>query len=337
MDLYNPSMYESWCAFSDYPNHCSSKSICIRGKEYWSKRGLFSIGVFTLLSVGAAIIIACMFLIILGNWKHDEYFHSSEPLEVQDVQDTQEAQLDSLSPPFARTSLALIRREQTSIRRSVHESKENDTWPAMRKTLMSQALMYIIAFIMTWIFALLRIVTDVNTSGIRAIDFLYCIFFPLQGFFNGLIFVYHKIHNIRRHTPSMSFGSALSFVFTRTREMPEAQISGLSMLSSRNFRRQVVRNDENVSHKSHSEAEDASKDVQMSTISDEGSPFALSDEISFMFDLSIGDTSSRRHAINNNSSRPQPNSSNSIDAENELSTIDNDASTVKASSRWTSL
>jgi hypothetical protein len=99
------------------------------------------------------------------------------------------------------------------------KAKELDSAQKMTRIISKQALMYIGAFVITWIIPMLTVV--------EAIGALYCfqvlrmIFQPLQGFFNMLIFFYHKVNIIRRNDEDRTVGDALRIIFKSPRESPE--------------------------------------------------------------------------------------------------------------------
>jgi hypothetical protein len=53
------------------------------------------------------------------------------------------------------------------------------------------------------------------------VQVLRMIFQPSQGFFNMLIFFYHKVHIIRRNDEDRTIGDALRIIFKSPRESPE--------------------------------------------------------------------------------------------------------------------
>lgn len=84
----------------------------------------------------------------------------------------------------------------------------SSSWPALRKILVQQAFMYVGAFALTWCFAILGLFIRR-----RMIDRLYLIMYPLQGFFNAAIFIYHKVHNMRSANPSIRLCDVIGRLF----------------------------------------------------------------------------------------------------------------------------
>lgn len=85
------------------------------------------------------------------------------------------------------------------------------------KTITKQAIMYCLAFVLTWVFSAVEFFQDRDEDDpyerIIAIAVLRLIFQPLQGFFNLLIFVVHKITNLRENDTNMTKKEAFKIVF----------------------------------------------------------------------------------------------------------------------------
>lgn len=96
----------------------------------------------------------------------------------------------------------------------------------VRKALIRQACMYISACVITWIFPSLRFFTLFQSVDVLSIMSL--IFWPLQGFFIALIFIYQKVYNIQKCCSSVTFFQALQLIFLAPDEVPELRLSGLS-------------------------------------------------------------------------------------------------------------
>jgi hypothetical protein len=81
-----------------------------------------------------------------------------------------------------------------------------------------QALMYIVAFLITWAFAFieflwLKYANDPGDALIAGLAALRLLFQSLQGLFNLIIFVYHKVCMILRSDEDMTVAEALDIVF----------------------------------------------------------------------------------------------------------------------------
>jgi hypothetical protein len=82
-----------------------------------------------------------------------------------------------------------------------------------------QALMYIAAFLITWIFGLVQI--SFFTEPNDTLYVLRMIFQPLQGFFNLIIFAYHKIYIVLISDEDVSFAEAVGIVFLHPDKIKE--------------------------------------------------------------------------------------------------------------------
>jgi hypothetical protein len=98
------------------------------------------------------------------------------------------------------------------------------------KVVVVQASAYIFAFVITNLFPFFNFVTDEPPLVTQA---LTLVFLPLQGFFNLLIFMGHKVYNYRRVSPGVSRCEALrTFFFSANVEEP-MYISQLSRVEKR--------------------------------------------------------------------------------------------------------
>jgi len=100
-----------------------------------------------------------------------------------------------------------------------------------------QALLYIAAFLITWIFGVLGVLNnqtdamELTDQGVKNMSILRMIFQHLQGLFNLMIFVYHKVHTLRTADESLSVSEAIAKVFFFAGQMEDkAVISNLNMV-----------------------------------------------------------------------------------------------------------
>ena len=99
-----------------------------------------------------------------------------------------------------------------------------------------QALLYIAAFVITWIFGFIEFlwqteVIELTERGAEALVYLRIIFQPLQGLFNLMIFVYHKVHTLRNADESLTLSEAFAKIFLFAGDMEDqAVFSNLNMV-----------------------------------------------------------------------------------------------------------
>jgi hypothetical protein len=216
-DLYNPTPLESWCRQSPYPFDCllddQEEKSCIRGSPDVASSTQIAIIIFPI--VGVVTIIVCMSMIICGSWRINSFFIEETPED----QDQQQQQQQSQNVPSQAQLL-------------------NAEWKTMKRSLVRQASMYLSAFILTWLFVIPhRVLASDNVFA----NFLFCIFFPLSGFYNFSIFIFHKIIIIRKNYPDTTFRNAFIGVFSRTDEVPDARISGISTIIGDNHDDPILR------------------------------------------------------------------------------------------------
>lgn len=80
------------------------------------------------------------------------------------------------------------------------------------RAMIIQGLMYIITYLVTWIFMIVPMAVELgNSSGstVKTFETLKTILFPMQGFWNLIIFVFDKAYMIRLTTDSCSWCEAV--------------------------------------------------------------------------------------------------------------------------------
>ena len=89
------------------------------------------------------------------------------------------------------------------------------------KVITQQALMYIAAFVVTWIFVIIP--CFVSTENYPALSVLRMVFQPLQGFWNMWIFLMHKVYQLRRCKPEefKSLCHTLKFILFEPKQLRE--------------------------------------------------------------------------------------------------------------------
>ena len=98
-----------------------------------------------------------------------------------------------------------------------------------------QALMYVAAFVMSWIFRFLEYLwqegaVDFTDQGLKWLFILRMLFQPSQGFFNLMIFLYHKVYVLRTSCDEdVSLVKAIGIIVVCPEDMAEAKpISNLN-------------------------------------------------------------------------------------------------------------
>ena len=96
----------------------------------------------------------------------------------------------------------------------------------MIRIIVRQALMYILASLLTWCWSIMQFFVDTEPIVLGT-----AIFTPLQGFFNAISFIYHKVENIQRsQNYDTNFYEALKVVLCNPNEVVEVCISGIAII-----------------------------------------------------------------------------------------------------------
>jgi hypothetical protein len=119
----------------------------------------------------------------------------------------------------------------------VHEN--NDDIPFSNETLIKelrysrvqvvQALMYIAAYFLTWVFMIVPMVVRLDPGSLEMIslDVFKIILFPMQGFWNLVIFAYDKVYNIHQVNDSLTHWQAIKSLLLYPEEIPEITLANV--------------------------------------------------------------------------------------------------------------
>ncbi|GFH56064.1 hypothetical protein CTEN210_12540 [Chaetoceros tenuissimus] len=200
-DMMNPSPIAPWCSWDSFPHGCIEDGENIAEDEFVCHRGRSSDqNVLVLLMIPPLVI---SFIVLITTMSSILYTYSKN--------------LKTLCK--ARDEMKLNGEEEV-LQESIEEAKITS-----RKVTM-QAIAYILSFLLTWIFLLLRF-------GIRdsdALEILRLVFQPSQGVFHVVIFLWQKI-DIARTTYSdsnLSVYEAFIRIITNPNEIEEKPISNLN-------------------------------------------------------------------------------------------------------------
>jgi hypothetical protein len=204
-EYFNPSIYYPSCSITPYPTDCNNEDIpCIRGDPL-SIRTSNILRAFIFFWAGSLLltIMVSMALIILTfvtlEQKARRAMKRGTSTEEQSCEENGEMQSNSEGAIIFVQSNRVVTRKLTK-----------------------QALMYFGAAFLSW--ASLFGTIFVNDG--RGVAIVYRIFFPLQGFFNALIFIYHKVDILKRcNSNALSNWEALRMVFEKPSETPQIYIS----------------------------------------------------------------------------------------------------------------
>jgi hypothetical protein len=206
----NPQQYEVFCYVGPYPQTCNrgGNVKCIRGEMDYKTENLILFILAIVIGTVFFLFSLSLILVVFSVFKTET---TARRLQMEAEQDAARFRDSDEKPSLSRT------RELTHTR-----------------TAGRVALMYISAFLITWVWTVISVVPPktLGVLGWLIIGYGRLIFFPLQGFFNCLIFVYNKVHNILNSSrDEMTFSQALKkVVFSPSIEEEEIILSTLEMV-----------------------------------------------------------------------------------------------------------
>jgi len=170
-DILNPVPFISWCLVGNYPYGCYQEDgeSCIRGKVKVRSSSRFKL----LSAVGAVMQFIFMALIISAVYKREKESSRIAQVEMEAGEDEETKREDE---------------KQVAKHRDILKLKMDET-----KIAALQAFLYFASFAVTYSF--IPHLTSKSHSVVLQVTTL--ILKPLQGFFNAMIFIYHKVYVIR--------------------------------------------------------------------------------------------------------------------------------------------
>eukprot|EP00979_Chaetoceros_neogracilis_P001921 scaffold349_cov267-Chaetoceros_neogracile.AAC.16 len=198
-ELLNPNPSYPVCVSSTYPLDCTkADNPECRGD---GGRGTFVPLFYSTITLGFFTLIITMALIV-----HSFYRNTHNLRKAFNDKPSQEIDAKYKELQYAQESSAIITR---------------------------QALMYIAAFLITWVFGFVHSVLSFsgNKYNKEVLTVLRMIFQPLQGLFNLVIFAYHKVCVSLRSDEDLTVGEAFRIVFLYPDEMEDsAQVHNLDFV-----------------------------------------------------------------------------------------------------------
>ena len=214
LNLFNPSPYEPFCHVAYYPFSCmkNTDEDCIRGDTSFDGFEMFQTG-FLCSIVFGLLFIVCTMAIIMSTFletARNHLIHGTLPSTLRLKTKRTARELGFLSP----STVDPVEKEEAW-------EEEHDVTKEFRK----QALMYVGAFFISWIFTSLALY--INNDFIII---LKLVFQPLRGFYNMCIFLYLKIYHLMQRDKDISIKNALLVTFRNPTVIPTIMISRISML-----------------------------------------------------------------------------------------------------------
>jgi hypothetical protein len=257
----NPSPYVTYCTDASYPWGCdmNENEKCIRGGERQVGRFLISAVLFFVFGV----MLISMSLIVLSFYQSDRATVRNQRRQqpatttISNTQEVLHVGDEALTSGIVHTAAA----PADSI--IAMDTRENLEEHKLTCKITSQALMYLAAFVLTYSFGILTF-SKTGDDGrlvygdIMSIQILRSIFAPLQGFFNMLIFLHHKVDNLRRakRNESLPLLEALRSLFRKPEIAQDVFVSMISMV----IRDRALREEEQQRQQQDEEEESDSSD-----------------------------------------------------------------------------
>ncbi len=139
----------------------------------------------------------------------------------------------------AELSVWRIRRIGNNRRREGHADininiNSNDRERHFRRTkaILFQALLYIGAFVLTWVWLIFGVISSRKGTQYEDVSLavLSAFFMPLQGFFNAMIFTYQKARTLRQVEGHLTRFEAWKQVISKPSSVPETLISRVEIV-----------------------------------------------------------------------------------------------------------
>ena len=222
-DLMYPNSYDTFCTIVPYPERCDEEKWYGWNFCTWSEGDLDDY--FAYLPISFIVIGLQFSLIVFGMsiilWTTYKNGRDIKSLIVQQNSDT----LNQIQTSSPSASIHGVDEE-------TNEIKNTETLSGLKYTrvLIYQALMYIGAYLLTWIFTFLSGAFNIASFELDAIN---SVLFPLQGFWNLLIFLYDKTYLIRQrdegsNSTSISLWQAFKMILTSPSDTPTFVVSQIS-------------------------------------------------------------------------------------------------------------
>jgi hypothetical protein len=226
---YNPSPIEGWCTTTAYPWVCGLRS---ESKEECEKRNvnaaLRRYGTYFALFgffVGFILLIGSMALIIWSVYRQERLL-KAYITNVYGARQTRKQQQDQQQEVEDGAAVVPDESKNLASSRSRHR---------LTKVILYQALAYVLAFLICQSNVFVSLAQNAERTGIYrksvGSQVYHLVTRPLQGFFNLIVFLGHKVYNLRQVQREMSNCQALWHVLT-VREEPKFVFSRISLVAN---------------------------------------------------------------------------------------------------------
>lgn len=242
LGLFNPQRYEPYCYIGVYPEDCNRLEYveCISKDIPPDTENKFMFLFTMLLGTSFLLVVVSMLLVTLSVTER-----MTKPTKAMIVPEHQDQNLDGGESEGAKKR---SQDDQDEVGDNGHEDDESSKKSSSSSNSLPDspknfglvaivAIMYIVAFFLTWIWTVISIV-PVDKSTISEETWLFIgyariLFSPLQGFFNVLIFIFNKALDFcltSSRSRRISFWNAVCIVVCSPARIPEVVITRIDMV-----------------------------------------------------------------------------------------------------------
>jgi hypothetical protein len=218
-DFLNPNPNDSFCTISPYPVSCDEENWYDWTKCSW-REGV--IDDYFSSVVLAVVVVAFHFLLIVVGMSIILWTVNRNAQEINTLQQKcskYENDHDEIDSEESK--------DKNNDEYDIAKAKNIEDMRNLKKTrvVIFQALMYIGAFFLTWVFNLFSEVFNIANYQLDACN---SFLFPLQGLWNLLIFMFDKTYLVRRNNEGVTFYQAVKRILSSPFDAPDIVFSNIS-------------------------------------------------------------------------------------------------------------
>ena len=190
---FNPALSDPFCTIREYPDDCTEETdeVGCRGVPSIIKQYEFTVFAVLILAFGSLIV---TMVLIIHSFRREEKRLKKHA---------------NRNPDVVGESIPI---------EEIRKARDS------RRIVTKQATMYLAALTITWIFLFLEHgLSGVHNNNTRypLISLMRMVFQPLQGFFNMVIFFYHKIRTMRKSDEDITVAAAFLRLISSPKDVPE--------------------------------------------------------------------------------------------------------------------
>lgn len=136
----------------------------------------------------------------------------------------------------------VIKHLRKDMRQRENEDDELDVIFEFRyaRVLVVQALMYIFAYLITWVFMVMPMAVVMDRKSYDVIQLFKSIFFPMQGFWNLIIFIYDKAYLLRHDDKCQGYWQRVKIVLFHPAKVLDIVLPDSLVIENKNSSQEEV-------------------------------------------------------------------------------------------------